>query len=94
MGVNPLWSIVLTVVGVLGFWLAGKKVWWAWYVNIGCQFIWLAYAVATKQPGFLVAPFIYGFVFTQNAIAWTRDHRAKQRAAETAPRVFDAPPTY
>ena len=39
MGVSQWWSVVLTLVGVTGFWLAGGKVWWCWYVNIVWQFI-------------------------------------------------------
>lgn len=82
MGVNPLWSVALTVIGVFGFWLAGRKVWWCWYVNIACQFLWLAYSLITQQWGFLVGVFIYGFVFIRNAIAWTREHRARSHQSD------------
>lgn len=75
MGVSQWWSVVLTLVGVTGFWLAGRKVWWCWYVNIVCQFIWLAYAIVTRQWGFLLSTFVYGPVFVRNAIAWTREHQ-------------------
>lgn len=67
------WSWLLTAVGVCGFILAGRKVWWAWYVNIACQFLWLAYAVITAQYGFIVASCVYFVVFTRNAIRWTRE---------------------
>lgn len=68
-----MWSWVLTAVGVTGFILAGRKVWWAWYVNIGCQALWLAYAITTHQWGFIVASVVYTAVFTQNATRWTRE---------------------
>ena len=29
------WSWLLTAVGLTCFWLAGRKVWWAWYVRAG-----------------------------------------------------------
>lgn len=70
------WSIILTVVGISGFFLAGKKIWWAWYINIGCQVLWLSYAIVTEQYGFIAASFFYAWVFTKNAIAWTKEHRA------------------
>lgn len=73
------WSWLLTAVGVTGFVLAGRKVWWAWYVNIACQFLWLAYALITAQYGFIVASGVYFVVFTRNAIRWTREHRAEHR---------------
>lgn len=75
MGVNPMWSFVLTAVGLFGFWLAGKKVWWAWYVNMACQFIWLPYAIVTKQWPFIAGSAVYFLVFTRNAINWTQEHR-------------------
>lgn len=70
------WSWLLTVVGVTGFVLAGRKIWWAWYINIGCQALWMSYAIATRQWGFIVAAVIYTVVFTQNAVRWTRQHQA------------------
>jgi hypothetical protein len=71
------WSWLLTAVGVTGFVLAGRKVWWAWYVNIACQFLWLAYALITEQYGFIVASGVYFVVFTRNAVRWTREQFAK-----------------
>lgn len=69
------WSWLLGLVGVLGFILAGRKVWWAWYINIANQVLWFAYSCVTHQWGFLVATFVYLFVFIQNAIKWTREHK-------------------
>ena len=73
------WSWVLTAVGVTGFVLAGKKIWWAWYINIGCQALWVTYAIVTEQWGFIVASAVYTVVFTRNALAWTREHREETR---------------
>lgn len=69
------WSWILTVVGLTGFILAGRKVWWCWYINIGCQFLWFTYAIVTEQLGFVVASIFYFIVFTKNAIRWTKDYR-------------------
>lgn len=77
---NELWSWALTIVGLTGFYLAGRKVWWCWYVNIGCQALWLAYALITRQYGFIAAALVYTVLFTKNAIAWTREHRAAKEA--------------
>lgn len=70
-----LWSWVLTIIGLAGFFLAGRKVWWCWYVNIANQFIWAIYALLTSQLGFLVGVVAYTFVFVQNARNWTKEHR-------------------
>jgi hypothetical protein len=71
------WSWALTVIGLAGFFLAGKKIWWAWYVNIANQGVWLAYALVTEQWGFLVGVVAYTIVFTKNAISWTKEHKGK-----------------
>lgn len=73
-----LWSYILTGVGLCGFWLAGKKVWWAWYVNIANQALWATYSIVTQQWGFLIGCAFYLAVFIRNAIAWTREHKEKQ----------------
>lgn len=66
-----LWSWVLTAVGVTGLYLAGRKVWWAWFVGLGAQFLWLAYAIVTRQYGFVVSAFAYGWVYAKNARSWS-----------------------
>ena len=69
---------VLTAVGILGFKLAGRKVWWAWYVNLANQLLWAIYALASHQFAFLVGVAFYAWTFTGNAVLWTREHRASR----------------
>ena len=75
---NQFWSYLLTIVGLAGFILAGRKVWWCWYVNIACQALWFTYAIVTHQYGFIIASIAYTIVFTKNAIEWTKEHRKSQ----------------
>lgn len=70
---------VVTIIGVIGFYLAGKKVWWAWYVNIANQVLWLIFAVVTEQWGFLIGIPLYMSVFIKNAVDWTKEHRLKKK---------------
>ena len=35
-----LWSWLLTIVGLTCFWLAGKRVWWCWYIGLAGQVAW------------------------------------------------------
>lgn len=69
-----LWSWILTAVGVTGLYLAGKRYWWAWYVGLGAQFLWLAYALSTKQYGFIFSAAAYGWVYLKNGLAWQKAH--------------------
>ena len=78
---NQLWSWILTIVGLTGFIFVGRKVWWAWYINIACQILWFAYAIVSEQYGFLVAALAYTVVFTRNAVSWTREHIYEKRNA-------------
>lgn len=67
---NPYWSYLLTAVGVFGLYLAGRKDRRGWMVGIGAQVLWIAYAVSTRQWGFLISAAAYGWVYIKNARAW------------------------
>lgn len=70
---NQLWSWLLGAVGLAGFVLVGRRVWWAWYINIANQFIWLAYSLVTRQLGFLITSIFFLGVFVNNARMWTKE---------------------
>jgi hypothetical protein len=84
---NEYWSYILGIVGVIGFLLAGQKIWWSWYINLGNQALWLAYSIITEQWGFLLATAVYTAVFARNAYTWTKEHRLEQRAAKNVEEV-------
>jgi len=50
---SPYWSYVLTAVGVFGLWLAGRHDTRGWLVGLAAQVLWITYAVATRQWGFI-----------------------------------------
>lgn len=83
---DSYWSWVLTGVGLAGFYLAGRKVWWCWYVNIANQILWFAYAWLTEQWGFILGTFAYSFVFIKNAYAWTKEHLEEKRRKQSPSR--------
>ena len=70
---NPYWSWLLTVVGVFGLYLAGRRSPWGWAVGIGAQVLWLAYAIATEQWGFIASCGAYGWVYAKNFLSWRAD---------------------
>lgn len=67
------WSYLLTAVGVLGLYLAGKKDRRGWVVGMGAQLLWFAYAISTRQWGFIGSCVAYGSVYTRNFLAWRRE---------------------
>lgn len=66
------WSWLLTAVGVTGLYFAGQRRAWAWLIGLGAQVLWVAYAIATEQWGFLVSAGAYGAVYARNARLWMR----------------------
>lgn len=70
-----VWSFILAAIGVFGLWLAGRKSKVGWAVGFGAQALWVAYAVATRQWGFILSAFAYGWVYAQNWLRWRREER-------------------
>lgn len=67
------WSWLLTAVGLVGLWAAGSRKSYGWLIGLGAQALWIAYALATEQHGFLVSAVAYGAVYLRN---WRRARRA------------------
>lgn len=74
MEIGQILSWVVGAVGLTGFYFAGKRVWWSWYINIFCQALWISYALVTGQPAFLVTAAVYSVIFGLNAYKWTKEH--------------------
>lgn len=74
MELGQILSWVMVAVGLIGFYFAGKKKWWSWYINLFCQILWWTYALVTGQPAFLVSAAVYSAIFAVNAYKWTKDH--------------------
>ena len=77
MSTDQILSWVVSAVGIFGFYLAGKKIWWAWYVNIANQLFWILFAFITQNWGFLLATAFYLWVFGRNAYLWTKNRNKK-----------------
>jgi hypothetical protein len=74
---SPWWSYTLATVGVTGLWLAGSGKPAGWMVGVGAQILWLAYAVATHQWGFIVTAVAYAIAYTRGAVK-ARDQQQQQ----------------
>jgi hypothetical protein len=86
------WSWLLAAVGVTGLYLAGSKRKAGWVIGIAVQSLWIAYAVHTRQWGFIVSALAFGWVNTRNLIKWhreERDARARPESAEEVRRAFE-----
>lgn len=72
-----IWSIVLSVIGVLGIYLAGKKSKWGWGLGLSAQILWVIFAVTTGQYGFILSALAYGTVYGKNLYQWHREDLTK-----------------
>ena len=61
-----MWSWVLAVIGVSGIFLVGRKTIWGWAVLLTNEFLWIVYALTTKQYGFIFAAIAYGIVYIKS----------------------------
>ena len=86
---DQLLSWVVTLIGLIGFWLSGKKLWWAWYINIANQLLWVAFAIFSGYYIFLVAAGFYLVVFSRNAYLWTKEHFTVEASTSKAARDVD-----
>ena len=75
---NPAWSFVLTAIGVVGLYLAGRRSPWGWAVGLAAQSLWLTYALVTGQWGFILSAFAYGWVYLTNLRRWRTPEEKEQ----------------
>lgn len=69
---------ILSVVGVSALWLIGRKRWYGWLIAWGNECLWVAFAVSTRQYGFIVGSAVYGTLNMANAIVWKRDEQKEK----------------
>lgn len=68
-----MWSWVLAVIGVTGIFLVGRKTIWGWLILCVNECLWIAYALATGQYGFIAMAVSYAAVYIKSFIHWKRD---------------------
>lgn len=78
---TPLWwSVLLSAIGILGIYLAGRNNHLGWLVGFGAQFLWLCFALTTQQYGFIFSAVAYGTVYYLN---WKKWKEAKAHVSAT-----------
>jgi hypothetical protein len=72
--VIPLWywSWILTAIGVFGLWVSSTGRSWGFLVGLAAQVLWIAYALATDQYGFIVSAIAYAWVYSRNFKTWRK----------------------
>ena len=68
-----IWSWVLAVIGVTGIFLVGRKTIWGWLILCVNEVLWIAYALATKQYGFIAMAIAYAAVYIKSFMHWKKE---------------------
>lgn len=76
MTVSVWWSVGLSTLAICVTWLVGSKKSAGWLLATGVQALWITYAVATRQWGFLASAVVFGILNTRNYVKWRRDELA------------------
>ena len=65
-----MWSWILAIVGITGIAFVGRKTIWGWLVLMLNECLWVAYALDTRQYGFILASIGYGTVYVLSYRKW------------------------
>jgi nicotinamide riboside transporter PnuC len=87
-----MWSWILAAIGVTGIFLVGRKTIWGWLILCVNECLWIAYALATDQYGFIAMALAYAAVYIKSYIHWRNDDaisEAKSAAVEDISSVPD-----
>jgi len=68
-----MWSYFLAAIGVIGIFFVGRKHRWAWLWLIFNECLWIIYAVATNQYGFIFAAVAYTLVYIKSFLSWKKE---------------------
>ena len=67
------WSWILAVIGVTGIFFVGRKTIWGWHILCINECLWIAYAITTKQYGFIFSALAYAAVYIKYYLHWSQD---------------------
>jgi nicotinamide riboside transporter PnuC len=71
-----MWSWILAAIGVTGIFFVGRKTIWGWLILLVNECIWIAYAISSKQYGFIFMATAYSIVYIKSYLMWREEQRA------------------
>jgi hypothetical protein len=72
---NQLWSWCLSIIGVFGIYLTGRKNWRGYAVGVVTECAWVWYSIITKQWGFIFGATIYISTYLFNINKWITEEK-------------------
>jgi hypothetical protein len=71
-----IWSVALGIAGITGQYIIGKKSSKGYIVGMATQIMWFAFAVQTKQYGFIMLSGMYFVIYFKSWKQWRLDEKA------------------
>lgn len=69
-----MWSWILALCGITGTYIVGRKNRLGWVVLFFNETLWIAYALHTKQYGFILGSLAYMTVYVHSHRNWTEEN--------------------
>ncbi len=76
------WSWIAAGVSIAGLWISGQNPRWGWAFGIATQGVWIAYGLATDQPGMLALSAAFITLYGRNLWRWRHTAFRRATAAE------------
>lgn len=72
------WSWFLSIIGVIGLYLTGRKKWHGFAIGLASEIAWVWYSVLTKQWGFIFGATIYIAAYVFNIKLWWEESKLRR----------------
>lgn len=76
------WSFIAAGVSIAGLWISGNSPRWGWAYGIAAQVVWVAYGLATDQPGMLLLSAAFVGIYGRNLWRWRHTRFQRATAAQ------------
>lgn len=73
--ISQWWSVALTTIGLAGLMLTMRKHITGPIIGACVQVLWIAYALASRQPAFIASALAYGAVNVYGIQRWVKEAR-------------------
>jgi hypothetical protein len=68
-----VWSFLIAPLGVIGLYFVGSFKVWAWIYLLMVEILWIVFAIATKEYGFILSSIGYSAIHFTNWRKWRKN---------------------
>ncbi|MEV0006348.1 hypothetical protein AB0H28_29265 [Micromonospora sp. NPDC050980] len=86
------WSWIAAAASIVGLWISGHNPRVGWIYGIASQAVWIAYGLATTQPGMIALSIAFVVIYSRNIYRWRGTRFQRAAAAQPLPTSTDGQP--